>query len=232
MKTGFKLATHVWGYHILLIIIGAFFISSMGGSWYGLLINGVLIAGMILMALGDGMYQGEKACTLMASIEKQIKEGRKISETLKSQVFNRKVAAWGLIIGALPFLLVSTVNAVAAPFYPEITVEDMQEVDTTGSFEFDYEDEAQEEGATVNPFNLVARIVFMPFVSVYTVVRGGVLNALFFLFSLLMPGAQAIGYLCGPKMRDKKLRDIARGKKRKMRNLKVNKKPRQPKAEV
>ena len=58
------------------------------------------------------------------------------------------------------------------------------------------------------------------------------LNALFFLFALPVPLFQSIGYLLGPKLRAKKLHDIALGKKRKMRNLKVNKKPRTPKAEV
>ena len=92
--------------------------------------------------------------------------------------------------------------------------------------------EESEEDVVINPVNVVARAVFMPYVSVYTLVSGKVLNALFFLFSLPLPAACAAGYLMGPKMRDKKLHDIAKGKKRKMRNLKVNKKPRTPKAEV
>ena len=231
MKTGFKLATHIWSYHLLMVLIGVVFISGMSGTWYGLLVNAVLVLGMIAMALNEGAYHGEKACTLAVSLEKQVKEGRGIDEGLKEQVFKRKVAAWILIFGSLPFLLISTINVIAAPFYPEITVEDMKETEETGSFAFQYEEEA-EEGTAVNTVNVVARLVFMPFVSVYTMVDGSVLNALFFLFSLLTPGAEAIGYLCGPKLRDKKLKDIARGKKRKMRNLKVHKKPRQQKAEV
>lgn len=231
MKTGFRLAVRIWSYHLLMAVIGAAFISGMGGTWYGLLVNAILVLGMMIMALNEGAYHGEKACTLAASLEKQVKEGRRIEEKLKEQVFNRKVAAWILIFGSLPFLLVSAVNAAVAPFYPEITVEDMQEAETTGSFEFQYEDE-DEEQAPVNTVNVVARLVFMPFVSVYTLVNGSVLNALFFLFSLLMPCVEAVGYLFGPKLRSRKLKDIVRGKRRKMRNLKVNKKPRQQKAEV
>ena len=37
-----------------------------------------------------------------------------------------------------------------------------------------------------------------------------------------------IGYLCGPALRKKKLMDIEKGKKRKMKRLKVNRKPRKP----
>ena len=50
--------------------------------------------------------------------------------------------------------------------------------------------------------------------------------------TLPIPLMLCIGYLMGPSLRIKKLREIALGKKRKMRNLKVNKKPRKPKAEV
>ena len=232
MKMGLKLSTHIWSYHLLMALIGLIFISGMGGAWYGLLVNAALILGMIVMALNEGAYHGEKACTLAVSLEKQIKEGRRIDEKLKDQVFNKKIAAWILIIGSLPFLLVSAVNAIVAPFYPEITVDEMQVAESTvGSFEFNYEEQETEE-AIVNPVNIVARLVFMPYVSIYTLVSGRVLNALFFLFSLLLPGAEAVGYLLGPKMRERKLKDIARGKKRKMRNLKVHKKPRQPKAEI
>jgi len=231
MKMGLKLATQVWSYYLLALLIGVVFISGLGGAWYGLLINGLFVLGMMLTSFSIGAYHGEKACTMGVTLEKQVKEGRRIEEALKGQVFSRKVAAWILIFSSLPFLLVSTVNAIVAPFYPEITVEDMQDQETTGSFEFQYDDNDAEE-TQINPVNIVARMVFMPFVSIYTVVNGSVLNALFFLFSLLMPGSAAVGYLCGPKLRAKKLHDIALGKKRKMRNLKVHKKPRQPKAEV
>lgn len=229
MKTSLKMAAHLWGYHILMLVIAVFFLSSMGDSWYGIALNVLLLAAMVMMAFNDGIYQGEKGCTLAASLEKQAKEGRRIDEKLKNQVFNKKVAAWVLILGSLPFLLVSAVNAAVAPLYPEIPVLSEAEPEEEKSFSFA---EESEEDVVINPVNVVARAVFMPYVSVYTLVSGKVLNALFFLFSLPLPAACAAGYLMGPKMRDKKLHDIAKGKKRKMRNLKVNKKPRTPKAEV
>ncbi len=235
MKMGLKYATHVWGYYAVALAIGLMFLSGMGSTWFAIALDAVLMLAIMLMVFNDGAYNGEKACTLTVSLEKQFKEGRRIDEKLKAQVFNRKIAAWILIIGALPFLLISAVNAIVAPLYPEVIYDqaaEQEQQEKVGSFEFDYSDEQQEPGAPVNGVNVIARLVFMPFVSVYTMVRGNVLNALFFLFSLLLPCMEAVGYLCGPKMRDKKLHDIARGKKRKMRNLKVNKKPRQQKAEV
>ena len=233
MKMGLKSAVRVWGYHGLLLLVGLFFISNISQDWVSIGLNVLLVLGGLLMCFNEGAYSGEKACTMTASLEKQMKEGRHIDDALRAQVFNKKVAAWILIISAAPFLLLSAVNAITSPFYPEVrtdlAVEEAAQ-ETPGDFAFARETE--EEAAPVNPVNVVARLVFMPYVSVYSLVRGNVLNALFFLFSLLMPAITAVGYLQGPRLRNKKLHDIARGKKRKMKNLKVNKKPRQQKAEV
>ena len=237
MKLGFKYATQVWGYHIAAMLIGFFFIGNMTGSVFGMIVNAVLVLGMIAMSLNNGAYLGEKACTLAVSLEKQQAEGRKIDESLKTQVFDRKIAAWILIFGMLPFLLISTLNAVSQPFYQtgEAVQESVKVEREAFSFDYGTEEETEEAAAdgTINPFNLIARMAFMPYVTVYSLVSDGVLNALFFLFCLPLPAATAIGYLAGPAMRQKKLHDIALGKKRKMRRLKVNnKKPRAPKAEV
>lgn len=231
MKMGLKYAVRGWSYHVLALAIGLMFISSMSGTTFAFILNAALMLAILLMAYNDGAYSGEKACTLAASLEKQIKEGRQVDEKLKTQVYNRKIAAWILIIGMLPMLLISTVNLIVAPFYPETEVEEEAEVEQE-SFSFDYSDEEPEESVPVNFVNVAARLVFMPYVSVYALVDNSTLNLLFFLFSLPIPLVQSVGYLLGPKLRDKKLHDIARGKKRKMRNLKVNKKPRQQKAEV
>jgi len=232
MKIGLKLAMRGWAYHILALAICLMFISGTTGTVIGIVLNALLMVAILGMSLNDGAYAGEKACTLEASLEKQAKEGRRIEEKLKAQVYDKKVAAWALIIGMLPLLLVGTVNLIAAPFYPESEVVET-EVEEEASFQFNYDDELTEEEMTpVNGFNIAARIVFMPYVAVYGLVSNTVLNWLFLLFSLPIPLMQCIGYLLGPKLRNKKLRDIALGKKRKMRNLKVHKKPRQPKAEV
>ena len=232
MKMGFKYATHVWLYHLLMIFIGLLFVGGVTNTVLSIIMNVMLLLGVMAMAFNEGSYSGEKACTLAVSLEKQLKEGRRIDEKLKAQVYDRKVAAWIMIFGAAPLLLLSTINVIVAPLYPEPVAVIEEAEDAVGSFAFDYDDEKQEETVPINVVNVISRIVFMPFVTVYNMVSSSVLNALFFLFSLPMPLMEAIGYLNGPKMREKKLKDIARGKKRKMRNLKVNKKPRQQKAEV
>ena len=234
MKLGFKYATQVWGYHVAAMLIGFFFISNMSGSLFGLIVNVILVLGMIIMVLNNGAYLGEKACTLAVLLEKQQAEGRKIDETLKTQVFDRRIAAWILIFGMMPFWLIGTANLMSQPFYQTGEVVEQSVTEEKGAFSFDYEqNEETAEQSAINPFKLVARMTFMPYVAVYSLVSEGTLNLLFLLLSLPLPAAAAIGYLAGPAMREKKLHDIALGKKRKMRRLKVNnKKPRAPKAEV
>ena len=233
MKMGFKYATHVWLYHLLMIFIGLLFVGGVTNTVLSISMNVMLLLGVMAMAFNEGSYSGEKACTLAVSLEKQLKEGRRIDEKMKSQVFNRKVAAWIMIFGALPFLLVSTVNAIVAPFYPEYVIEETTEeaVEEDASFAFDYSEE-EEDDVPINVVNVVARMVFSPFISVYVLVNGNALNALFFLFSLPLPLVFGAGYLLGPKMRDKKLHAIALGKKRKLRKLKVHHQSRQQKPEV
>jgi len=109
MKLGWKYATQAWGYHVVAMLLGFFFVANMGGSWFGLAVNALLLLSAIGLALNNGAYQGEKACTTAATIEKLEADGRKVDESLRSQVFNRRVAAWILIFGCLPFLLVSGV---------------------------------------------------------------------------------------------------------------------------
>lgn len=227
---GLKMAAHGWSYYMLALLICLMFISGSIGSTIALILNILLLIAIWGMVFNDGAYNGEKACTMAATLEKQEKEGRRIDPRLRAQVYDRKVAAWILIFGMLPLLLIAGANAIAAPFYPEI--EEPVVVEERESFSFDYGDETEEEEVQINTFNFVARIAFMPFVSFYTMVSNSTLNILFFLFALPLPLFQCVGYLTGPKLRNKKLHDIALGKKRKMRNLKVNKKPRQQKAEV
>lgn len=232
MKMGLKYVARVWGYYGLLLLLGVLFLGNLSTDWLAVTLNVAMILAGMLMAYNEGAYSGEKACTLAASLEKQTKEGRPVDEKLRAQVYNKKIAAWILIIGSAPFLLISTINAITAPFYPEVVIQSEEELQaSTGSFEFNYDDE-EAESEPVNWANVIARIAFMPFVGFYALVRGNVLNLLFFPFSVLLPGACALGYHMGPRLRDKKLHDIAKGKKRKMRNLKVHKKPRQQKAEV
>lgn len=228
IKQEFKFAVHVWGYHLVAAILGIIFISTMGGV-LGIVVNSLLIAGIVGIAVNEGAYQGEKACTAAATIEKQEKEGRRVSDLQKKAVYKRSVAVWIMILGCLPFLLLSTVNMIDAQKAPEAALQQSAQQE---EIVLNYEGEVVESGLATTPVNAAARMVFSSYVAFYSLVDGSVLNMLFFVFSLPVGVGMGIGYLCGPWLRNRKLHDIARGKKRKMRNLKVNKKDRSSKAVV
>ncbi len=235
IKTGFKYAVHVWGYHLIAALMGVAFITSMSGTW-GIIINSLLIVGIVAIALNEGAYQGEKACTVTATIEKQEKEGRRVSELQRKMVYKRSVAAWIMIFGCLPFLLLSTLNLLVKDGSEQTVVEQTQqtaESQKPDGFAFNYGDEEEQGPAlSISPVRAVTRVVFSSYVAFYSMMSSSMLYIMFFVFSLPVAASMAVGYLCGPYLRKRKLYDIAAGKKRKQLNLKVNKKPRRPKAEV
>lgn len=229
VKLGFKYAMQTWGYHLVAMLLGVFFISTMSGV-LGMIINLLLIVGIVGVSLNAGAYQGEKASTAAANIRKHEKEGRRVSELQRGAVYKKSVAAWIMIFGCLPFLLLSGANLMEAAKLSEAAVVEQSAEGQTDSDIADSENE--QTGVTAPPVNAAARIVFSGYISFYSLVSGTVLNYLFFVFSLPIAAAMAIGYLCGPRLRNKKLYDIVKGKKRKQRNLKVNKNDRRNKPVV
>ncbi len=232
MKISFTYALKTWGIHVGMVLLAVLFLMGSSGSVIMTILNILVLAGFLLLAFNEGAYNGEKACTLEVSLEKQLKEGRVVDEKLKSQVFSRKTGVIMLLICLLPFLLVSAVNLAVEPLYP--AVEQVEEEVEREAFTYDYEAAENAAGQPVNWVNVVARVMFMPYVFSYSLVSPHTLNLLFLLYSFPLPVAAFAGYMTGPRLRQKKLRDIALGKKRKMRNLKVHRdrKPRGPKAVV
>lgn len=102
----------------------------------------------------------------------------------------------------------------------------LQPVDIT-----DPEEAVQYTSEYTNWVAFVTRIAFMPFVSLITLLQDNaqLLYILFVPLSLILPAFGVGGYLMGPSLREKKLKEIEKGTKKKKRNLRVNKKPREPK---
>lgn len=232
MKVSLSYAMRTWGIYAVMMLISLLFLAGTSGSVIMIILNVVLFLGFLLVAFNEGAYNGEKACTLEASLEKQLKEGRAVDEKSRQQVFSKKTGAVMLAICLAPFIIISALNLAVAPLYPP--VETVEEEVEREPFSFDYEAVENAEKAPVNVVNIVARVVYMPYVSTYSMVSNDTLNLLFLLYAFPMPLAAFLGYMRGPAMRQRKLKDIALGKKRKMRNLKVNRRkaPRGPKAEV
>ncbi|MBO4298337.1 MAG: hypothetical protein J5998_06025 [Clostridia bacterium] len=230
MKVSLTYAAKTWGIYAVLIFLCLLFMTGAPGSVLLTILNIAVLLGFWLVAFNEGAYNGEKACTLEVSLEKQLKEGRVIDEKLRQQTFSRKTAVRMLVICLMPFLLISLLNLAVAPLYPETEVVETEREKWT----YDYEAIEAAQQQPINWVNVIARVVYMPYIFSYELVSRGTLNILFLFYGIPMPLVTFIGYMMGPRLRQKKLKDIALGKKRKMRNLKVNRqrKQRGPKAEV
>ena len=243
MGNGAKIGLRVLMYYGLMLLISLLFLSSMTG-WVLYVLNALLAAGFIAIVFNDGGYEGEKAATMRAMVEKQREEGHVIDPVWVKQSFDKKHVAGILLVSALPLFLIAAANLACEPLYPEIPMvsaadvaEDMEEPDAEfaydeGAFpeaDIDIADAAEEEQTSpAIGLMVVTRALFMPFVALYSLVRAHVLYILFLPLSFVLPMASVVGYLQGPKLRVKKLKDIERGKKRKLRNMRANKKPKEP----
>ena len=219
--------------YAVLVLLSVLFVSGLGSGVLAIVMNAVLLLAFLALVFNEAAYNGEKGCTLAATLDKQVKEGRTVDERTKKQVFSRKTGVIMLLICLAPFLIVSTVNLIVAPQVLDMSAPAVEEEEEEEDA-FSYDPDATVEAAPVCRANVVARLVYMPFVTSYSYVTNGALCGLFMLYAFITPLTAFVGYMLGPKLRQKKLHDIALGKKRKARNLKVHKQrtPRGPKAEV
>ncbi|MBR0463778.1 MAG: hypothetical protein IJJ23_05260 [Clostridia bacterium] len=228
MKKALSYAAQTWGTYLVFMLVSVFFISSIGNNVLLTILDVALIVVFGFLIFNTGAYNGEKACTADATLEKQLKEGRRVDETLRDQGFSKKTGLQAFIICLLPFLIMSVVNLIVAPMIPE--PEPTEVVEHEAFYQEDEDPDAEPQ--RINYMRVATTIVYMPYVFSFNLVSRPTLNWLFLLYAFIMPGCMYAGYMTGPAMRKKKLRDIALGKKRKQRNLKVHKPPKAPKAEV
>lgn len=257
MKPAFGMGRTMWLYHIVVMLLSLLFVSMLGDAfWLQALLNCVLLFGYGYMLFSDGCVRGERAATLSVQLDNQRTEGRPIAPEQEALTFRKKTAYIGYAIGVLPLLIIALLNLGAEPFYPEFkpaTDEEIalieQQLNQASSSMLmpELEEGAVPEKAEptaetvpaaeatsaepVNWFSIVARVAFSPYLFTYTPLMNQphLLYLLFVAFALAIPVAEPIGYLQGPRLRQKKLEMIQKGKRKKMRNLKVNNKPNTPK---
>lgn len=236
MKMAFRQAARMWGMYAVLALLSMLFVAGIANFVFQLVLGIAFVLAMLMLAFNDGAYLGEKGATLAATLEKQranALSGHVIEDWLAAQVWKKENGIRAFVIAVIPFLVISTVNLLVAPYYPAPEEYAQQEEQAAQDDDiFVYEEAGPEEAAPVNWTQIVTRLVFMPYVFLFNLVSSRTLNLLFFPLSLVMPLAGTVGYMMGPQLRQKKLVTIAKGKRRKMRNLKVNKTPRGPKPEV
>lgn len=210
----------------------------------------LLLIGFCMMCYNEGGWCGEKDCTLDRTAEKRVQEG-KMDKSAFQRVFNKKHALVCFLAVSIPMCALAAANLIASPNYPEMPpLEQVEAADAQNDpfyYEAAGEQEAEEETVAEPAGNValrvITRIVFIPLLPLYTILYNHqtVLYILFIPFSFVMPACTAIGYLRGPKIREKKIEEIARGKVRRRKGLLVgangiqnvqNRGPKQPKPKV
>jgi len=237
MKASLKFAGRVWLYYLMAGVLCG--IMGASGNAFGIILNIALLVGICGICLNDGGYRGEKACTLNASLEKQKKEGRPISPEAQKNTWNKLMAYRMLAMVIIPFWLLAAVNIIVNPPRPGvqavITGEEAESRLPPPVQPIGEEAEADETPGAVTPaliINTIARLVFIPYNFTYFFLSEVQLYWLFFLYAVPFPLASCLGYLNGPKLYDKKIKDMLKGKRRKMRKIRSERKPRQQKPVV
>ncbi len=233
---GRSLIGRTYLYYLADMVLCILFLMMMSNLlWLQIILSLGLIVGFSLMCYNEGGAAGERAVSIERMAEKRIAEGKNVDPETKAEFFDKKKAMKVIIAVALPFALLAVVNLIVSPNYPVIE----QAAGAENADPFALDEAVIENTQTVDEpalqvlLRVVTRVVFSPLLPLYTLLdsKPAVLYALFIPFSFVMPVCSAVGYLQGPKIREKKIMDIARGKVKKKRGLLVGKQrgPRQQK---
>lgn len=244
--------------HLTLMVL-CMMVSFVGNEIVGAIFGVLIYATCTILQYGDGADRGERACTLNATIEKLRSEGKNVDENLLKQTFSKKRALTSFLASSLPFALLAIVNIIFADstsvsenmlgtitrivFLPLAWLNrllgSLVGWDLTGLW--------QSGSAVYDTFGAFGKGLDLSLVSnavsgigayavAYDLYYITILRIAFVVFSFVLPAAQTIGYLQGPKFREKKLEEIAKGTRKKRKKLKVfqtrNTKPRIRKPEV
>ena len=267
MKPAIRIAGQMIVYYVIMILMGFLFLMPIGQTyWLLAALSGLLLVAYVWMMYTDGATRGERAATLSVQLDRQREEGRAVAPEQAAERYNPSTAWKGYVFGVLPFVLIAIANIAMEPLYPPYVpatdeelaaieqaaqqaevaalmpeIEAIEQAENPDASPMPIvtpaPTEAEQESRRVNPFNIAARLTFLPYQAMYKPLehRAVLLNWLMLVCALLFPLAEPVGYLQGPRLRQKKLEMIEKGKKRKMRNLRVTKQPKKrqpPKMEV
>lgn len=251
MSTGMKMAMRTYVMYLANVLVCSLFVIWFEWAWVQAIIAALLLIGFCMMCYNEGGWNGERDCTLERTAEKRAEKGSESAREEK-RAFDKKHALVCFLVASIPLCCLAVVNLAVSPQYvePVYTQEESVEVPSDDPFHYDgqsaqvqTEQEPPQEATGLTALRGVSRFCFIPLLPLYNLLENNtaLLYALFIPFSFVMPACTAIGYLRGPKIREKKITEIARGKVRKKRGLLVGeagvqnqqaRAPKQPKPKV
>ncbi len=229
----------------LTMMLFSLLVSFVGKPVIGILLGAAVYVMYIFMMYADGAERGERACSLSATVLKLESEGKSVDDKMKKQMFEKSKAVKACIIASLPFFLLATANAVFAEagaihenYLGTITrivfmpcawltriFTELVGWNIDGALEISKNLFSAVEYSGIS-FAKVAEVSknAAPFATAFNAHYITILRLLFIPLSVVPALSMMIGYLRGPKFREKKLKEIEEGSRKKRKKLKVNKK--------
>ncbi|MDO4548141.1 MAG: hypothetical protein Q4D04_08590, partial [Clostridia bacterium] len=147
MKQALRLFGRSIGTYAVALILSLIVLAGVGGAarWLQISLNALVVAGMGYMMFMDAGYRGERACTMLATVDRIRSEGREPGADMLKDCFSKKVAAIAYALIAAVFLIFAVVNIIAAPYYPPVIVSPVEEEMTVEELAAMYESMTEEE---------------------------------------------------------------------------------------
>lgn len=225
-------------------------VTFVGNAWIGTGLGALIYVTFLIMQYGDGCDRGERACTLRDTVSKMKKDGKTPDDRMLSQVYNPSIAVKAFLISSVPLALLALVNLICANpnsvsetilgtvtrivFFPAAWITrlftEKVGIDLSGALKAADGVFASLARSGVELKTALSNLSGIgDYAVAYDLFYLTVMRALYIPVAFSVPLAMMIGYLRGPKMREKQLADIAKGTRRKAKKLKVFGKPKQKK---
>ncbi|MBE5766969.1 MAG: hypothetical protein E7335_07400 [Clostridiales bacterium] len=157
-----------------------------------------LLGAIFTHALNEGAYLGDKAVAQQEMLDRQVEEGKTVTQDKYEGVYNKKAAIRAFIITVLPMFLLALVNY--------IHLGSVQEGDA-------------------NVLDWITTLIFMPFKQLFSLweeyVPIRVVRFSYMIGSFIVPLAVFIGYWRGPVYHARMKKQMYKGSRKKKKNQRV-----------
>ena len=225
-------------------------VTFVGNAWLGTAFGALIYVTFLILQYGDGCDRGARACTLRDTIGKMKNDGKTPDDRMLAQTYNPACAVKAFLISSLPLALLALVNLILANpdavsetvlgtvtrivFFPAAWITrlftEKVGIDLSGALKAADGIFASLARSGVD-FETALRNLsgIGEYAAAYDLQYLTVMRAMYIPAAFLSPLAMMIGYLRGPRLREKELADIAKGTRRKAKKLKVFGKAKQKK---
>jgi len=233
--------------HLVFAILCALVVFT-GSTVFGVIIGAAVYVAYLVLMYAEGCSRGEHACSVRDIITKLEKDGKTADNKLIKEKWNVSAAVKAALAICLPFVILAIVNLILSDtstsaetkvgvacrilFMPaafitrwcveavKFNTEAVQNVAATVVSAFDFG--SVDIASVINGVSDVGTYAYAYDLSPLTIMR------ICYIPAMIAPAAaMVIGYMRGPKLREKTLQDMMKGTSKKRRKLKVFGKQRQ-----